>query len=108
MSTVNGLTFHVFSGSTVSVSPFPVNATPLDAFTNRTSLGGNWNSNGGGFAVVNNAGTANDYLRIRTGIAASATPGGPPVRPSAHNQEAYFTFVKTFRHCPQRMSRVSC
>ena len=94
MSTVNGLTFHVFSGATATVSPFPVNASPLDDFTNRILLGSNWGSNGGGILVTNNPGTDNDYLRIRSGNGTSNawwTAGAVP----GNNQEAYFTFVKT-------------
>jgi uncharacterized repeat protein (TIGR01451 family) len=92
-STVNGLTFHVFSGPTISPSAFPSNATPLDTFTNRTTLGGNWNSNGGGFAVVNNGGTNNDYLRIQSGSGTSNawwTAGAA----FGTSQEAYFTFLQ--------------
>ncbi|MEP7135950.1 MAG: SdrD B-like domain-containing protein [Chloroflexota bacterium] len=94
MKTVNGLAFHVM-GSSVAVSPFPANATPLDAFTNRNNLGANWNSNGGGFDVINNSGTANDYLRIRTGngngVSNAWWTNGAALGTS---QEAYFTFTK--------------
>jgi hypothetical protein len=96
MSTVNGLTFHVFSSSTVSVSPFPVNPTPLDTFTNRSSLGPNppWNSNGSGFDVVNNAGTTNDYLRSRSGNSGISNAWWTAGAAFGTSQEAYFTFVR--------------
>ena len=91
--TINGLTFHVFGSSTASVTPFPSSATPLDTFTNRTNLGGNWSSNGGGFTVINNSGTSRDSLRIRTGngISNAWWTNGSPLGTS---QEAYFTFTK--------------
>ena len=93
MNTVNGLTFHVFSSSTGTVSPFPTNGTPLDDFTNRTSLGSNWSSTGGGWAVTNNSGTANDYLRSRNGSTTTNAwwTSGPAF---GNSQEAYFTFIK--------------
>ena len=96
MSTVNGLTFHVFSSATVSVTPFPVNASPLDTFTNNLTgnLSGNWGSNGGGFNVVNNAGTANDYLRIQSGNSGTSNAWWTAGSAFGASQEAYFTFVK--------------
>jgi uncharacterized repeat protein (TIGR01451 family) len=93
MSTVNGLSFHVFSKVTGTVSSFPSSASLLDNFDNRSGLGGNWNSNGGGFIVVNNPHSPNDYLNIQTGNSISNAWW---VNGSALgvNQEAYFTFVK--------------
>lgn len=93
MKTINGLSFHVISGATVSITPFPANAAPLDDFNNRNSLGANWSSNGVGFDVVNNGGTSNDYLRIRNG---PSTSNAWWVAGSAFgtDQEAYFTFTK--------------
>ena len=91
LKTVNGLSFHVFTGTTVSVTAFPANTTPLDTFTNRSSLGGNWGSNGSGLSVINLPGTNNDYLRIRTGNGISNawwTAGSA----FGTSQEAYFTF----------------
>ena len=92
--TVNGLTFHVFGSSTVSVSPFPANATPLDTFTNRNNLGANWSSSGGGITVANNFGTVNDYLRIQTGNNGNSRAWWTNGAVFGTSQEAYFTFVQ--------------
>jgi hypothetical protein len=93
-TTVNGLSFYVMNSSSVAVTPFP--ATPiLDAFTDRTILGSNWVTSGSGnFAVINNAGTTNDYLRIRannTTIINSVLMARWNTSFTA-NQEAYVTF----------------
>ncbi len=91
-STVNGLSFLVMNSSAVSVTAFPSNATPLDTFTNRSGLGSDWNSVGNGITVVNNPGTANDYMRIRTNN--SAIRNAWWKNGFGRNQEAYVAFAQ--------------
>ena len=88
-STVNGLTYHVIG---VTIGPFPSNGV-LDNFNNRTAIGGNWaTNNGGGFAVINNTGTANDYLRIRTADGSFSSARWTSGASFGIYQEAFFTF----------------
>ena len=87
-STVNGLTFHVLR---TILPPFPANGV-LDNFNNRTSMGGNWATNGSGFTVINGTGTANDYLRVRTGDNAFSSGRWTAGASFNTQQEAFFTF----------------
>ncbi len=95
MRTVNGLSFNVFSGSPISVSPFPVNAV-LDTFTDPigNALGPSWASNGSGIFVVNSAGTDNDYLRVRNNAAGISNLWWTAGSAFGTSQEAFFTFVR--------------
>jgi SdrD B-like protein len=93
--TVNGLTFHVLTPT--SVGPFPSNGTPIDTFErNSTSgLANSWNDDvsGGVFNSVNPSANATDgYARVRTG----AGNVGNAWRSNTFgtNQEAYFTFIQ--------------
>ena len=95
-TTINGLTFHVFG---VTLPPFPATGV-LDAFTtssNSGNMSGSWGAttsgSGASFFVVNNTGSANDYLRIRgnnNGFASARWNQGS--QGLGTNQEAYFTF----------------
>jgi uncharacterized repeat protein (TIGR01451 family) len=88
--TVNGLSFYVFSSGYSEPTGFPANNTPLDPFTGRSGLGPNWSSVGTGITVVNNAGTSNDYMRIRTNN--STVRNAWWKAGFGTNQEAYVTF----------------
>jgi len=93
LTTVNGLTYHVFGSALGSITPYPANGV-LDTFTNRTELGSNWGSNGSGLVVIDGPGTDNDYLRIRTGNSANISNAWWVADSFGSSQEAYFTFRK--------------
>jgi len=97
-STVNGLTFHVLG---VTLPAFPSSGV-LDSFTTNSNSGnmsGSWgitiSGSGASFFVVNNTGSANDYLRVRgnnNGFATARWNQGNSSSIPGVNQEAYFTF----------------
>lgn len=96
-TTINGLTFHVFTSVQGPVPPFPTNITLLDTFSQPGSTApfeAHWDQDtNNAFEPYDARGTSNDYLRVK---AANNSISNAWWTDSAFgaDQEAYFTFMK--------------